>query len=97
MMNETQHAWHREPTLLDLRDLERIGDRRAEIEAVEAADEGPAHRRQAAVRGLLLATLDDMAEELCVYGRRAPAVVEGWQRLAHYDAFGRNGHGGTQR
>ncbi len=92
-MNETQHACHREPTLLDLRDLERIGDRRSEIEAVEADDDG----RQAAVRGLLLATLDDMEEELCLRGRRAPAVVEGWQRLAHYDAFGRNGQGGTQR
>lgn len=92
MINEPQHAWLREPTLLDLQDLERMGDRRAEIEAVEAADD-----RQAAVRGLLLATLDDMEEELCLRGRRAPAVVEGWQRLAHYDAFGRNGQGGTQR
>ncbi len=76
----------REPTALDLRDLQRIADRRAEIEAVEAGDD-----RQAAVRALLLATLDDMEGELCLYGRRAPAVIEGWRRLAHYASFGKEG------
>ncbi len=83
--------WRREPTLLDLRELERIGDRRAEIEAVEIADDGPAHRDQAAMRRLLLATLDEMEEALCLYGRRAPAVAEGWQRLARFESFGRDG------
>ncbi len=87
-MNGTPHDWRREPTLLDLEDLERIGDRRVEIEAAEADDEN-----QAAARGLLLATLDEMEEALCLYGRRAPAVLDGWQRLARFESFGSNGHG----
>ena len=79
----------REPTLLELRDLERIADRRAEIEAVETDDQG-----LAAVRRLLLDTLDEMEEELCLYGRRARGVVEGWRRLSGFESFGRNGNGG---
>ena len=81
-MNETCE-WRREPSLPDLRDLERMGERRAEIEAVETADE-----RQAAVRRLLLDTLDEMEEDLCLYGRRAPRVVEGWRRLGCFESFG---------
>jgi hypothetical protein len=81
-MNDIEYELVAEPTDLDLRDLERIGDRRREVEAVEAADE-----RVAAVRRLLLATLDEMEEELCLYGHRAPAVVEGWRRLACFDSF----------
>ena len=85
-MSQTENALDREPTTLDLRDLERIGDRRAEIEAVEAADD-----RQMAVRRLLLKVLDEMEEELCLYGRRAPGVAEGWRRLRRFESFGRNG------
>ncbi len=87
----SMRALRREPTLLDLRDLERIGDRRAEIEALEAGDDGPAHRRRAAVRRLLLATLDEMEEQLCLYGWRARRVVAGWRRLAELEASGRDG------
>ncbi len=85
-----------EPSRAVLRDLERIADRRAEIEAVETDDDGPAHGRPAAIRRLLLDTLDEMEEELCLHGRRAPAVVEGWRLLAQFESFGHN-HGGTKR
>ncbi len=85
-MNANPHATGRQPTPAVLRELERIGDRRAEIQAVVAGDD-----REAAVRLLLLATLDDMEEELCLRGRRAPAVVAGWRRLARYASFGRDG------
>ncbi len=92
-MNEITE-WLREPTLLDLEHLERLGDRRTEIEAVETDGDGPAHRRRAATRQLLLDTLDEMEEELCLYGHRAPLVVEGWRKLACFESFGRNGHRG---
>ena len=87
-MSDTDLTWRREPTRLDLRDLERIGDSRAEIEAVEATGEGDRE-----VRRLLLDVLDEMEEGLCLYGRRAPVVREGWRRLACFDSFGRNGNG----
>ncbi len=86
-MSDHHYRPDREPTPLDLRELERIAERRAEVEAVEAGGDG----RQAAVRTLLLATLHDMEEDLCLYGRRAPVVVEGWRRLAHYAWFGKEG------
>ncbi len=86
----THSHWNpgREPTGLDLRDLERLGDRRAEIESAT-----PSGRRQAEARRLELATLDEMEEALCLYGRRTPAVVEGWRRLACLESVGRNGSG----
>ena len=93
-MNANPLATGREPTPAVLRELERIGDRRAEIEAVEADDDGPADRRQAAVRRLLLDTLDQMEEELCLHGRRAPAVVDGWRLLADFESFGRDSESG---
>ena len=71
-----------EPSRLVLRDLERIAERRAEVEAVTPADDG-----EAEVRRLLLATLDEMEEELCARGRRAPELREGWQRLARFESF----------
>ncbi len=95
-----------EPTERDLEDLQRIADRRAEIAGsglpesglpgsgppeVETDQDGPAHRRQRKIRRLLLDTLDEMEEELCLYGWRAPAVVEGWRKLACFDSSRRNG------
>ena len=68
---------HSEPTPDDLEALERLGDRRAEIEAVRPADD-----REAEIRRGLLAIVDRMEEALCLYGRRARAVTEGWRRLA---------------
>jgi hypothetical protein len=76
-MDASERPVYREPTNPELRELERIGERRAELEAVEAGDE-----HQAAVRRLLLETLDEMEEALCLYGRRARAVTDGWRRLA---------------
>ncbi len=88
-MTDTHTTSHQGPSPLVLRDLERIADRRAEIEVVEADDDGPAHRQPATVRRLLLDTLDEMEEELCLHGRRAPAVLEGWRLLSDFESFGK--------
>ena len=77
---------HLQPSRRVLKELERIGDRRAEIEAATVDGDG-----EAEIRRLLLATLDEMEEEVCAHGCRSPAVREGWDRLARFGSFGRNG------
>lgn len=77
------------PQTLDA--LQRVADRRAEVEAVKAADD-----RQAAIRRYLLATLDLIEEAICLRGPRTGAVRAGWKRLADFESFGRpNRDGGA--
>ncbi len=78
------------PSARALEGLERIAERRAEIEAVKAVY-GP----DAELRDFLLKLLDDMEEALCI-GSGARAVRHGWEVLADFEAFGRNGDGGSR-
>ncbi len=71
----------RGPSATALKVLERLGRRRAALEAL-----APAGDHQAAVLRRSFATLDDMEEALCEEGPGSPLLAEGWQRLDEIEA-----------
>ncbi len=78
--------YYTEPQDDDLEALDRLARRRVEIEAAR-----PIRRRELEVRGFLLRTLDEMEETLCLEGCRSRVVRKGWQTLAAFESFGRQG------
>ena len=85
----TSNGRSSEPSMNVLEGLERIAERRAEIETVKAVY-GP----DAELRDFLLKLLDDMEEALCCTGEGSRSVRHGWNVLAHFESFGREGDDG---
>ncbi len=69
------------PPPADLRELERLEDRRLAFEELKPEDE-----HQVTVRKLLLDYIDVMEEIVCEEGRHAPFLAEGWQRIEELEA-----------
>ncbi len=74
------------PPPADLRELERLEDRRLAFEELKPEDE-----HQVTVRKLLLDYIDVMEEIVCEEGRKAPFLAEGWQRIEELEARYREG------
>ncbi len=81
-----------QPSAEVLEALERIAERRAEIETV-----GAVYGPEAELREFLLKLLDDLEETICRTGCRGRKVRHGFEVLAHFESFGRNGGEGSSK